>query len=265
MTDYTTELLHISSYVIGILAGALLLAIVMLFYYRRKLNKMCMMEDDFQPSDSENLFGKYATPIKESCTPDRNDSDNEDSDEDVSEEQEKELASAETENASFETEVAEPEAEAAEPDAKDVEEKPQEKSDKEEVPTTKPRVKRMTKAEIAEERLYKNITSTIVKEQLYLKPGFGRTDIVERFNISAHRAGIIFSKRQTSIPEFVRNCRLEHACQQMKDEPLANLSDIATASGFSFVSSFMRDFKNRYGMTPARFRETLQSNESETE
>jgi AraC-like DNA-binding protein len=265
MTDYTTELLHISSYVIGILAGALLLAIVMLFYYRRKLNKMCMMEDDFQPSDSENLFGKYATPIKESCTPDRNDSDNEDSDEDVSEEQEKELASAETENASFETEVAEPEAEAAEPDAKDVEEKPQEKSDKEEVPTTKPRVKRMTKAEIAEERLYKNITSTIVKEQLYLKPGFGRTDIVERFNISAHRAGIIFSKRQTSIPEFVRNCRLEHACQQMKDEPLANLSDIATASGFSFVSSFIRDFKNRYGMTPARFRETLQSNESETE
>ena len=265
MTDYTTELLHISSYVIGILAGALLLAIVMLFYYRRKLNKMCMMEDDFQPSDSENLFGKYATPIKESCTPDRNDSDNEDSDEDVSEEQEKELASAETENASFETEVAEPEAEAAEPDAKDVEEKPQEKSDKEEVPTTKPRVKRMTKAEIAEERLYKNITSTIVKEQLYLKPGFGRTDIVERFNISAHRAGIIFSKRQTSIPEFVRNCRLEHACQQMKDEPLANLSDIATASGFSFVSSFMRDFKDRYGVTPARFRETLQSNESETE
>ena len=265
MTDYTTELLHISSYVIGILAGALLLAIVMLFYYRRKLNKMCMMEDDFQPSDSENLFGKYATPIKESCTPDRNDSDNEDSDEDVSEEQEKELASAETENASFETEVAEPEAEAAEPDAKDVEEKPQEKSDKEEVPTTKPRVKRMTKAEIAEERLYKNITSTIVKEQLYLKPGFGRTDIVERFNISAHRAGIIFSKRQTSIPEFVRNCRLEHACQQMKDEPLANLSDIATASGFSFVSSFIRDFKNRYGMTPARFRETLQSNESATE
>ena len=265
MTDYTTELLHISSYAIGILAGALLLAIVMLFYYRRKLNKMCMMEDDFQPSDSENLFGKYATPIKESCTPDRNDSDNEDSDEDVSEEQEKELASAETENASFETEVAEPEAEAAEPDAKDVEEKPQEKSDKEEVPTTKPRVKRMTKAEIAEERLYKNITSTIVKEQLYLKPGFGRTDIVERFNISTHRAGIIFSKRQTSIPEFVRNCRLEHACQQMKDEPLANLSDIATASGFSFVSSFIRDFKNRYGMTPARFRETLQSNESETE
>ncbi len=265
MTDYTTELLHISSYVIGILAGALLLAIVQLFYYRRKLNKMCMMEDDFQPSDSENLFGKYATPIKESCTPDRNDSDNEDSDEDVSEEQEKELASAETENASFETEVAEPEAEAAEPDAKDVEEKTQDKSPKEEVPTTKPRVKRMTKAEIAEERLYKNITSTIVKEQLYLKPGFGRTDIVERFNISAHRAGIIFSKRQTSIPEFVRNCRLEHACQQMKDEPLANLSDIATASGFSFVSSFMRDFKDRYGVTPARFRETLQSNESETE
>lgn len=272
MTDYTTELLHISSYVIGILAGALLLAIALLFYYRRKLNKMCMMEDDFQPSDSENLFGKYATPIKEADDIGGANFNDEGSSEDVAGEPETEDASAQTEETSAQTESAspkagteDPDAEAAEPDAKDVEEKTQDKSPKEEVPTTKPRVKRMTKAEIAEERLYKNITSTIVKEQLYLKPGFGRTDIVERFNISAHRAGIIFSKRQTSIPEFVRNCRLEHACQQMKDEPLANLSDIATASGFSFVSSFMRDFKDRYGVTPARFRETLQSNESETE
>ena len=60
----------------------------------------------------------------------------------------------------------------------------------------------MTKAEIAEERLYKNITSTIVKEQLYLKPGFGRTDIVERFNISTHRAGIIFSSVRPPSPNL---------------------------------------------------------------
>lgn len=119
--------------------------------------------------------------------------------------------------------------------------------------------RRATKAEAAEEQLYQQVTAAIVEEQLFLKPGFGRANIVERFGISAHRAGMIFSKHQTSIPEFVRNCRLDYACQQMKDDPLTNLSDIAAASGFNYVSSFMRDFKDRYGVTPARFRETQQA------
>jgi AraC-like DNA-binding protein len=119
-------------------------------------------------------------------------------------------------------------------------------------------VKRMTKAEIAEERLYREVTTAIIKERLYLKPGFGRSDIVDQFGISVHRAGMIFSKRDTSIPEFVRNCRLDYACQQMKDEPQTGLTDIAAGSGFIHLSTFIRDFKDRYGMTPARFRETLQ-------
>ena len=46
MTDYTTELLHISSYVIGILLGALICTIVMVFYYRRKLRSAQSTDED---------------------------------------------------------------------------------------------------------------------------------------------------------------------------------------------------------------------------
>ena len=243
MTDYTTELLHISSYVIGILAGALLLAIVMVFYYRRKLRSAQSTDEDLMTFSHLN-FPQETTDYMEPMPAVEDDGAGD--------------ATGQREEQPADDEPADDEPEKV-PDG----EEPG-AAHRETLPPPPPN-RRTTKAEVAEERLYKHITSTIVKERLYLKPGFGRSDIVERFGISAHRAGMIFSKRQTSIPEFVRNCRLDHACQQMKDEPLANLSDIATASGFSFVSSFMRDFKDRYGMTPARFRETLQSNESETE
>ncbi len=243
MTDYTTELLHISSCVIGILLGALICTIVMVFYYRRKLRSAQSTDEDLMTFSHLN-FPQETTDYMEPMPAVEDDGAG-----DATGQREEQLA--DDEPADDEPEKV-PDGE--EPGAEH----------RETLPPPPPN-RRTTKAEVAEERLYKHITSTIVKERLYLKPGFGRSDIVERFGISAHRAGLIFSKRQTSIPEFMRNCRLDHACQQMKDEPLANLSDIATASGFSFVSSFMRDFKNRYGMTPARFRETLQSNESETE
>lgn len=243
MTDFTTELLHISSYVIGILLGALICTIVMVFYYRRKLRSAQSTDEDLMTFSHLN-FPQETTDYMEPMPAVEDDGAGD--------------ATGQREEQPADDEPADDEPEKV-PDG----EEPG-AAHRETLPPPPPN-RRTTKAEVAEERLYKHITSTIVKERLYLKPGFGRSDIVERFGISAHRAGMIFSKRQTSIPEFVRNCRLDHACQQMKDEPLSNLSDIATASGFSFVSSFMRDFKNRYGMTPARFRETFQSNESETE
>lgn len=243
MTDYTTELLHISSYVIGILLGALICTIVMVFYYRRKLRSAQSTDEDLM-TFSHLDFPQETTDYMEPMPAVEDDGAGD--------------ATGQREEQPADDEPADDEPEKV-PDAEEP------GAEHRETFPPPPPNRRTTKAEAAEERLYKHITTTIVKERLYLKPGFGRTDIVERFNISAHRAGMIFSKRQTSIPEFVRNCRLDHACQQMKDEPLANLSDIATASGFSFVSSFMRDFKNRYGVTPARFRETLQSNESATE
>ena len=216
MTDYTTDLLYISCYVIGILMGALLLTLILLFHYHRKLSRVRMADEDFYHSNPETFYMEETTPVRDAVDADGT--------------------------------------------TPQLEEEPEERKLEEEASSPQPEVKRMTKAEIAEERLYQEVTAAIVKERLYLKPGFGRSDIVERFGISSHRAGLIFSRRETSIPEFVRNCRLEYACQQMKDEPQTSLSDIASASGFIHLSTFIRDFKVRYSVTPARFRETLQYN-----
>lgn len=217
MTDYTTELLQLSCYVIGILTGALLLAIGLIIYYRRKLSRVRMADDDFVPSESDTALWEAPTPVRATDTPGVSSPQDEDSEVVV----------------------------------------PSEAESEEEAPSPQMEVKHMTKAELAENRLYQDVTTAIVNERLYLKAGFGRSDIVERFGISAHRAGMIFSKRDTSIPEFVRNCRLDYACQQMKDDPQSGLADIAASSGFIHLSTFIRDFKDRYGMTPARYRETL--------
>jgi AraC-like DNA-binding protein len=212
MTNYTTELLHISSYLIGILLGALLFSVMLLIHYRRKLNRLVKAEYDFE---ERKLTVASAVSI---------------------EPEEEHRADA---PADIDTPLS---------------------TVSGEMPTPPETVKRVTKAELAEERLFNEVTKAILEERLYLKQGFGRTDIVERFNISAHRAGMIFSNRQTSIPEFVCNCRLDHARRLMADEPLASLADIAAASGFTHLSTFMRDFKSKYGMTPARYRETIHPN-----
>ena len=70
MADYTTELLHISSYVIGILLGALICTIVTIFYYRKQLRSAVQADDerllfpglDFQENTTSDL---EATPTGE--------------------------------------------------------------------------------------------------------------------------------------------------------------------------------------------------------
>ena len=258
MTDYTTELLHISSYVIGILLGALICTIVMIFYYRKKLRSAGQTDDDrllFSDFDfhEETTSDLEATPTGEGA----GEADAAALEEERTEEKESGKA---FEGESLEDDDSVKKAEASVKKAEASAEEPPS-----ELLPPPPPSRRATKAETAEERLYEQVTRVIAEERLYLKPGFGRTDIVERFGISAHRAGMIFSKRQTSIPEFVRNCRLDYAFQKMADEPDASLADIATAAGFIHLSTFIRDFKDRYGMTPARYRESQPIHELQTE
>jgi AraC family transcriptional regulator len=56
-----------------------------------------------------------------------------------------------------------------------------------------------------------------------------------------------------SVGEYVRQRRVEHACQQLtvSDVPLV---DIALAAGFADQSHFTRTFKRLRGLTPATFR-----------
>ncbi len=105
------------------------------------------------------------------------------------------------------------------------------------------------------EKQYRQMTETIRKEQLYTMPKFGRSDMMKRFHMTGKRISTVFSMAGTSVPVFIRECRLEHAKQLIAERPDMTLVEIATASGFIHASTFAVDFKNKYGVTPIKYRE----------
>ena len=112
--------------------------------------------------------------------------------------------------------------------------------------------------EDADELLFRQLTDAIRNEQLYTVPKFGRAELVERFHLSSKRISTAFSMAGTSVPEFIRECRLEHARQLMIERPDMTLIEIAAASGFVHASTFTVDFKNKYGASPTKYREEQQ-------
>jgi len=70
-----------------------------------------------------------------------------------------------------------------------------------------------------------------------------------------------FSKYCQEIPnrspmKYLNDIRLEKACQQLKESADKNIIDIAFDCGFSSNQYFTRVFKERYGMSPQRFRKS---------
>ena len=107
-----------------------------------------------------------------------------------------------------------------------------------------------------DEELFQHITSVIKTEKLYCWPDFNRAAVMEQFSLSAARIGAAFAKGGgQSLPEFVRNCRLDHACRLMVEQPRLPFSEVSTASGYQRTTTFYHDFKARFGMGPTEFRE----------
>ena len=82
--------------------------------------------------------------------------------------------------------------------------------------------------------------------------------MMKRFHMTGKRVSTAFSMAGTSVPEFIRECRLEHARQLIVERPDMTLVEIATASGFVHASTFTVDFKNKYGVSPTKYREEKQ-------
>ena len=55
------------------------------------------------------------------------------------------------------------------------------------------------------------------------------------------------------VADFIRDCRLEHACQLLKTTGMT-IANVATSSGFSRVTTFNHDFKGRYNLSPSEYR-----------
>ena len=108
-----------------------------------------------------------------------------------------------------------------------------------------------------DEELFLYISDMIRRESLYLNPVLDRQTLIKRLNVSTHRIGAAFSKGSGfgSLPGYVRNLRLEHACVLLTTRPDLSVRAIGEASGFSNNSTFCSDFKARYGITPSKYRQ----------
>ena len=109
---------------------------------------------------------------------------------------------------------------------------------------------------MSDEELFQFITKVIKEEELYRWPDFNRSAVMHHFSLSAARVGAAFAQGGgQSLPEYVRNCRLEHACRLMVERPTMSFVEVGNTSGYQRTTTFYHDFKARFGMTPAEYRE----------
>ena len=113
--------------------------------------------------------------------------------------------------------------------------------------------------EMSDEQLFDYLSGVIRSEKLYTDPSFGRQTLMDRFHLSDRRIGAAFAQgsQYASISEFIRELRLDHACQMLTERTDVNISDIAIASGFNSPIVFSRAFKAKYEITPSYYRSQM--------
>ena len=108
---------------------------------------------------------------------------------------------------------------------------------------------------MTDEELFQYLTKIIKEQELYRWPDFNRSAVMQHFSLSAARVGAAFVQGGgQSLPEFVRNCRLDHACRLMVEQPTMSFVEVGNDSGYQRTTTFYHDFKARFGMTPAEYR-----------
>ena len=81
----------------------------------------------------------------------------------------------------------------------------------------------------------------------------GCTGCSETKDGAAGDAGLADFEQRMSVSDFIRDCRLEHACQLLKTTDM-KIAEVAACSGFSRVTTFNHDFKTRYNLSPTEYR-----------
>jgi AraC family L-rhamnose operon regulatory protein RhaS len=64
----------------------------------------------------------------------------------------------------------------------------------------------------------------------------------------------------TSAMRHLGRCRLEHAARVLRSDPARSIADVASRTGFSSSQYFCRQFRLRYGATPAQYRHGARTN-----
>ena len=108
---------------------------------------------------------------------------------------------------------------------------------------------------LSEEDLFQHLCEDIRENRLYLDPQFDRQAVCDRYNLSTVQVGSAFAQGSdySSVADFIRDCRLEHARILLKTTDM-KVAVVAAASGFSRPTTFNHDFKARFNLSPTEYR-----------
>ena len=136
------------------------------------------------------------------------------------------------------------------PEPEPEKEEPEEEEPEEEEPENQ------SEAESENIDLFNDIDAAIRNDQLYKNANLQRQDICDRFAISRHTLNDLLAEHADglSFPQYVNNIRLEVALRLLREDSAKTISAIATAVGFS-PANLREQFKRKYGMTPAEYRQ----------
>ncbi len=80
-------------------------------------------------------------------------------------------------------------------------------------------------------------------------------DLADEFACSPNHIGLVFKQEiGKALPDFVRDARLERACELLHD-PSNRIGEVAIKVGYPNVSYFCSLFKKKYGVNPGEYRE----------
>ncbi|RHJ81488.1 helix-turn-helix domain-containing protein [Parabacteroides sp. AM08-6] len=112
--------------------------------------------------------------------------------------------------------------------------------------------------DIESRKRFEELEYIMITEQLYLNPELTRDSLVKRTRINKNRiAQIIQTFAGTNFNGYVNNMRLEHSILLLRDYKNHTVQAVATDSGFNNVRTFYRLFREKYGMTPIEYRQTI--------
>ncbi len=113
-----------------------------------------------------------------------------------------------------------------------------------------------------EQKLFKEVDKRIMQERLFAQPDFGRDDLMRLLGVDKNTLPSLIQRfTGTNVTGYVNNKRMEYAVSLMKQHPEYTLGAISEACGIKSPATFIRNFKNAYGMTPSEFRKQLDEDE----
>ena len=109
-----------------------------------------------------------------------------------------------------------------------------------------------------EMKRFEEVDKRIMKERLFANPDFGRDDLMRLFGVDKNNLpGVLSRYANTNVSGYVNIKRMEYAVELMKQHSEYTLAAIAEACGIKSPATFIRNFRNTYGMSPSEFRKNI--------